>query len=174
MTSRRLKQEGLKSTDWDEICRRLSHEPNRAELGMFGVMWSNTVAVAIRPHCGIPHGGLAFRSGPVNAGVVDLETATVSPSRSATTIRPPSNPFKALRQVLEDSSGHLHDGARPIALLNALRFGPSRIPPMWVWWRASLRELPITATALACRRWAVRWHLIPLFGNPSSMPWPSV
>ena len=31
---------GLKPTDWEEICRRLGREPNRAELGMFGVMWS--------------------------------------------------------------------------------------------------------------------------------------
>ncbi len=35
-----LKQEGLKQSDYVEICKRLNRAPNRNELGMFGVMWS--------------------------------------------------------------------------------------------------------------------------------------
>ena len=35
-----LEQEGLKHSDYAEICRRLNRAPNRNELGMFGVMWS--------------------------------------------------------------------------------------------------------------------------------------
>lgn len=35
-----LIQEGLKQSDYVEICRRLKRPPNRNELGMFGVMWS--------------------------------------------------------------------------------------------------------------------------------------
>ena len=35
-----LKKENLSQADYDEICRRLGRAPNRAELGMFGVMWS--------------------------------------------------------------------------------------------------------------------------------------
>ena len=35
-----LNQEGLKKEDYAEICRRLKRAPNRTELGMFGVMWS--------------------------------------------------------------------------------------------------------------------------------------
>jgi len=35
-----VKQEGLTPADFNEIVRRLGRHPNRAELGMFGVMWS--------------------------------------------------------------------------------------------------------------------------------------
>ncbi|MFN9693936.1 MAG: hypothetical protein ACK550_09110, partial [Synechococcaceae cyanobacterium] len=35
-----LRQEGLSESDLAEIVLRLGREPNRAELGMFGVMWS--------------------------------------------------------------------------------------------------------------------------------------
>ena len=70
-----LKQEGLKSTDWDEICRRLGREPNRAELGMFGVMWSEHCCYRnSRPLLsGFPTEGPRILVGPgENAGVVDL------------------------------------------------------------------------------------------------------
>ena len=35
-----LRKEGLSQADYDEIVQRLGRAPNRAELGMFGVMWS--------------------------------------------------------------------------------------------------------------------------------------
>ncbi|MFN9070034.1 MAG: hypothetical protein ACK5WI_04035, partial [Cyanobacteriota bacterium] len=35
-----LRKENLSQADYQEICRRLGRAPNRAELGMFGVMWS--------------------------------------------------------------------------------------------------------------------------------------
>ena len=35
-----LLKEGLKEEDYIEICNRLKRPPNRTELGMFGVMWS--------------------------------------------------------------------------------------------------------------------------------------
>jgi phosphoribosylformylglycinamidine synthase len=35
-----IKAEGLTSNEYQMICDRLNREPNRAELGMFGVMWS--------------------------------------------------------------------------------------------------------------------------------------
>ena len=70
-----LKQEGLKSTDWEEICRRLGREPNRAELGMFGVMWSEHCCYRnSRPLLGgFPTEGPRILVGPgENAGVVNL------------------------------------------------------------------------------------------------------
>ena len=36
-----LEQEGLKQSDYVEIFRRLNRAPNRYELGMIGVMWSD-------------------------------------------------------------------------------------------------------------------------------------
>ena len=35
-----LKVENLTRDDYEEICKRLGRKPNRTELGMFGVMWS--------------------------------------------------------------------------------------------------------------------------------------
>ena len=35
-----LSEEGLKLSDFHEITKRLNRAPNRTELGMFGVMWS--------------------------------------------------------------------------------------------------------------------------------------
>ena len=35
-----LKVENLSINDFEEICKRLKRQPNRTELGMFGVMWS--------------------------------------------------------------------------------------------------------------------------------------
>ena len=35
-----LKVENLTRNDYEEICKRLGRKPNRTELGMFGVMWS--------------------------------------------------------------------------------------------------------------------------------------
>ena len=35
-----LKVENLTVNDYEEICKRLKRKPNRTELGMFGVMWS--------------------------------------------------------------------------------------------------------------------------------------
>jgi len=35
-----LRKEGLSEADYEEIVRRLGRAPNRAELGMFCVMWS--------------------------------------------------------------------------------------------------------------------------------------
>ena len=70
-----LKQEGLKPSDWQEICRRLGREPNRAELGMFGVMWSEHCCYRnSRPLLrGFPTEGPRILVGPgENAGVVVL------------------------------------------------------------------------------------------------------
>jgi len=35
-----LQVENLTLKDYEEICKRLNRKPNRTELGMFGVMWS--------------------------------------------------------------------------------------------------------------------------------------
>ena len=103
-----LKQEGLKPTDWDEICRRLGREPNRAELGMFGVMWSEHCCYRnSRPLLsGFPTEGPRILVGPgENAGVVDLGGMAIGwPSRSKVTTTPPrSNPFRGQPQGLAAS-----------------------------------------------------------------------
>ena len=128
-----LKQEGLKPTDWDEICRRLGREPNRAELGMFGVMWSEHCCYRnSRPLLsGFPTEGPRILVGPgENAGVVDLGGG----HRLAFKIESHNHPsaVEPFQGAATGVGGILRDiftmGARPIALLNALRFGPLEDP----------------------------------------------
>ncbi len=39
-TPEEIAAEGLKPSEYEEIVQRLGRHPNKAELGMFGVMWS--------------------------------------------------------------------------------------------------------------------------------------
>ena len=70
-----LEQEGLKQSDYVEICKRLKRAPNRNELGMFGVMWSEHCCYRnSRPLLkNFPTTGPRILVGPgENAGVVDI------------------------------------------------------------------------------------------------------
>ena len=124
-----LRQEGLTQQDYVEIQRRLGREPNRAELGMFGVMWSEHCCYRnSRPLLsGFPTEGPRILVGPgENAGVVDLGGG----HRLAFKIESHNHPsaVEPFQGAATGVGGILRDiftmGARPIALLNALRFGP--------------------------------------------------
>ena len=124
-----LKKENLGRADYDEICRRLGRAPNRAELGMFGVMWSEHCCYRnSRPLlAGFPTSGPRILVGPgENAGVVDLGEG----QRLAFKIESHNHPsaVEPFQGAATGVGGILRDiftmGARPIALLNALRFGP--------------------------------------------------
>lgn len=124
-----LRKENLSTTDYEEICRRLGREPNRAELGMFGVMWSEHCCYRnSRPLLRqFPTSGPRILVGPgENAGVVDLGEG----QRLAFKIESHNHPsaVEPFQGAATGVGGILRDiftmGARPIALLNALRFGP--------------------------------------------------
>ncbi|CAK6696565.1 phosphoribosylformylglycinamidine synthase subunit PurL [Synechococcus sp. CBW1107] len=124
-----LRQEGLSQADYEEIRRRLGRDPNRAELGMFGVMWSEHCCYRnSRPLLqGFPTTGPRILVGPgENAGVVDLGEG----QRLAFKIESHNHPsaVEPFQGAATGVGGILRDiftmGARPIALLNALRFGP--------------------------------------------------
>ena len=124
-----LKKENLSQADYDEIGRRLGRAPNRAELGMFGVMWSEHCCYRnSRPLLsGFPTSGPRILVGPgENAGVVDLGEG----QRLAFKIESHNHPsaVEPFQGAATGVGGILRDiftmGARPIALLNALRFGP--------------------------------------------------
>ncbi|APD47993.1 phosphoribosylformylglycinamidine synthase subunit PurL [Synechococcus sp. CS-602] len=124
-----LRREGLSQADYEEIVRRLGREPNRAELGMFGVMWSEHCCYRnSRPLLsGFPTTGPRVLVGPgENAGVVDLGEG----QRLAFKIESHNHPsaVEPFQGAATGVGGILRDiftmGARPIALLNALRFGP--------------------------------------------------
>ncbi len=124
-----LRKEGLSQADYDEIVRRLERAPNRAELGMFGVMWSEHCCYRnSRPLLqGFPTEGPRILVGPgENAGVVDLGEGQHLAFKIESHNHPSAvEPFQGAATGV---GGILRDiftmGARPIALLNALRFGP--------------------------------------------------
>ncbi len=124
-----LLKEGLNNADYIEIYNRLGRPPNRVELGMFGVMWSE--------HCcyrnsksllsDFPTTGSRILVGPgENAGVVDLG----EDQRLVFKIESHNHPsaIEPFQGAATGVGGILRDiftmGARPIALLNSLRFGP--------------------------------------------------
>jgi len=124
-----LRKEGLSQADYEEILRRLGRAPNRAELGMFGVMWSEHCCYRnSRPLLAqFPTSGPRILVGPgENAGVVDLGEG----QRLAFKIESHNHPsaVEPFQGAATGVGGILRDiftmGARPIALLNALRFGP--------------------------------------------------
>jgi len=124
-----LLQEGLKKIDYVEICRRLNRPPNRNELGMFGVMWSEHCCYRnSRPLLKkFPTTGSRILVGPgENAGVVDIGLGQKLVFKIESHNHPSAvEPFQGAATGV---GGILRDiftmGARPIALLNALRFGP--------------------------------------------------
>jgi phosphoribosylformylglycinamidine synthase len=120
--------EGLKPEEYEEIVQRLGRHPNKAELGMFGVMWSEHCCYKnSRPLLKqFPTEGDRILVGPgENAGVVDLGDGL----RLAFKIESHNHPsaVEPFQGAATGVGGILRDiftmGARPIAVLNSLRFG---------------------------------------------------
>ena len=123
-----LKVENLTRDDYEEICKRLGRKPNRTELGMFGVMWSE--------HCcyrnskpllaNFPITGKNVLVGPgENAGVIDVGNNQklvfkIESHNHPSAIEPFQGAATGVGGILRDI---FTMGARPIAVLNSLRFG---------------------------------------------------
>ncbi len=120
--------EGIKPEEYDDIVGRLGRHPNRAELGMFGVMWSEHCCYKnSRPLLSqFPTEGPRVLVGPgENAGVVDLGDGLHLAFKIESHNHPSAvEPFQGAATGV---GGILRDiftmGARPIAVLNSLRFG---------------------------------------------------
>ncbi|MBW4664878.1 MAG: phosphoribosylformylglycinamidine synthase subunit PurL [Chroococcus sp. CMT-3BRIN-NPC107] len=127
-TPEEIANEGLKPEEYTEIVNRLGREPNKAELGMFGVMWSEHCCYKnSRPLLKqFPTTGERILVGPgENAGVVDLGDGLQLAFKIESHNHPSAiEPFQGAATGV---GGILRDiftmGARPIALLNSLRFG---------------------------------------------------
>ncbi len=120
--------EGLKPGEYEDIVQRLGRHPNKAELGMFGVMWSEHCCYKnSRPLLSqFPTEGDRVLVGPgENAGVVDFGDGL----RVAFKIESHNHPsaIEPFQGAATGVGGILRDiftmGARPIAVLNSLRFG---------------------------------------------------
>ncbi|MBE9187876.1 phosphoribosylformylglycinamidine synthase subunit PurL [Microcoleus sp. LEGE 07076] len=120
--------ERLTPEEYEEIVQRLDRHPNKAELGMFGVMWSEHCCYKnSRPLLKqFPTQGDRILVGPgENAGVVDLGQGLQLAFKIESHNHPSAvEPFQGAATGV---GGILRDiftmGARPIALLNSLRFG---------------------------------------------------
>ncbi|APB33798.1 phosphoribosylformylglycinamidine synthase II [Gloeomargarita lithophora Alchichica-D10] len=132
MTPPDLARTGLTPQEYDWICEKLKRPPNRLELGMFGVMWSE--------HCcyknskpflrQFPTQGAQVVVGPgENAGVIDLGGVYLAFKVESHNHPSAVEPFQGAATGV---GGILRDiftlGARPIALLNSLRFGDLELP----------------------------------------------
>jgi phosphoribosylformylglycinamidine synthase subunit PurL len=127
-TPQEIAAEGIKPDEYLEICDRLGRHPNQAELGMFGVMWSEHCCYKnSRPLLKqFPTTGDRILVGPgENAGVVDMGDGI----RLAFKIESHNHPsaVEPFQGAATGVGGILRDiftmGARPIAILNSLRFG---------------------------------------------------
>ncbi len=119
---------GLKPNEYQVILDRLGREPNEVELGVFSVMWSEHCSYkSSRLHLGkFPTKGPKVICGPgENAGVVDIGDGQAAVFKMESHNHP--SYIEPYQGAATGVGGIMRDvftmGARPIALLNALRFG---------------------------------------------------
>jgi phosphoribosylformylglycinamidine synthase II len=124
---------GLKPDEFELIVRRLNREPNLVELGVFSVMWSEHCSYkSSRKHLGkFPTKGPKVIQGPgENAGVIDIGDGQACIFKMESHNHP--SYIEPYQGAATGVGGIMRDvftmGARPVALLNALRFGDPSHP----------------------------------------------
>ena len=128
-----VESHGLKIDEFDSIVKGLGREPNHTELGIFSAMWNE--------HCSyksskywlkkLPTSGDRVVQGPgENAGVIDIDDGDVAVFKMESHNHP--SYIEPYQGAATGVGGILRDvftmGARPVANLNALRFGDSTHP----------------------------------------------
>ena len=125
-----LEDVALSEREYELIVERMGREPTPVELGMFGSLWSE--------HCGYKHSKALLRKFPTagprvlvkagqeNAGAVDIGnglaiTMKIESHNHPSAIEPYQGAATGVGGIVRDI---FTMGARPIALLNSLRFGP--------------------------------------------------
>ncbi len=125
-----LDEIALTREEYDLIVSKIKREPNGVELGLFGALWSE--------HCGYKHSkpllrgfpttgeAVRVKAGEENAGVVDIGGGLavvfkIESHNHPSAVEPYQGAATGVGGIVRDI---LAMGARPIALLNSLRFGP--------------------------------------------------
>jgi phosphoribosylformylglycinamidine synthase len=119
---------GLSSKEFSNIQKILGRMPTYTELGIFSVMWSEHCSYKTsKPHLrGFPTKGKRVLQGPgENAGVVDIGGGwaacfKIESHNHPSAIEPYQGAATGVGGILRDV---FTMGARPIALMNSLRFG---------------------------------------------------
>ena len=133
ITAEVLSEVALSEDEYRLIVQKLGRAPNAVELGIFGAMWSE--------HCGyknsrpllrlFPTTGPRVAQGPgENAGAVDIGDGLVAVFKIESHNHPSAvEPYEGAATGV---GGIVRDiftmGARPIAILDSLRFGPLTEP----------------------------------------------
>jgi phosphoribosylformylglycinamidine synthase II len=128
-----LERHGITPAEYDRIVQLMGREPNLTELGLFSVMWSE--------HCSykssrvylktLPTEGARVVQGPgENAGAVDIggglaAVFKIESHNHPSFIEPYQGAATGVGGIIRDI---FTMGARPIALMDALRFGPVEEP----------------------------------------------
>ncbi|WP_430386497.1 phosphoribosylformylglycinamidine synthase subunit PurL [Blastomonas fulva] len=140
ITPQIVAEHGLKPDEYERILAALGREPNLVELGIFSVMWSEHCSYkSSRVHLKtLPTTGPQVICGPgENAGVVDIGPgADGKPLAAIFKMESHNHPsyIEPYQGAATGVGGILRDvftmGARPVALMNALRFGRPDHPKM--------------------------------------------
>jgi len=130
----RHRELGLTDAEYDLIVAKLGREPNEVELAVFSLMWSE--------HCGYKHSRRVLRTLPVEGGKLLLGPgenagAVAVGERLACAFKVESHNHPSAVEPFQGAAtgvgGILRDvfaiGARPIAILDSLRFGDVAASP---------------------------------------------
>lgn len=129
-----VKEHGLTGEEFDKICAILGRKPNFTELGVFSVMWSE--------HCSYKNSrywlkkfpttgpNVMVKAGDENAGIIDIGEGLAVSFKIESHNHPSAvEPFQGAATGI---GGIIRDiftmGARPIALMDSLRFGNLSLP----------------------------------------------
>src|SRR5512134_2697648 len=133
ITNELIDQHGLTQDEYQRIVDALGREPTLTELGIFSVMWSEHCSYkSSRVHLRtLPTTGPRVLQGPgENAGAVDIGDGLAAVFKIESHNHPSF--IEPYQGAATGVGGIIRDiftmGARPIALLNSLRFGPPDDP----------------------------------------------
>ncbi|MEM6534633.1 MAG: phosphoribosylformylglycinamidine synthase subunit PurL [Pseudomonadota bacterium] len=130
-------EHGINAEEWDRLVTRLGRDPNLVELGIYSVMWSEHCSYkSSRRHLSkFPTKNSHVIQGPgENAGVIDIGDGPNGPMAAIFKMESHNHPsyIEPYQGAATGVGGILRDvftmGARPIALVNALRFGDPSHP----------------------------------------------
>ncbi|MDE2758347.1 MAG: AIR synthase related protein, partial [Acidobacteriota bacterium] len=133
ITAELLERHNLTRAEYDRILSFLGRSPNLTELGIFSVMWSEHCSYkSSRLHLKrLPTQGPQVLQGPgENAGIVDIGDGyavafKIESHNHPSFIEPYQGAATGVGGILRDI---FTMGARPVAAMNSLRFGPPDQP----------------------------------------------
>ena len=133
ITSEQVKEHGLSEDEYARILKLMGREPTLVELGIFSVMWSEHCSYkSTRVHLRkLPTKAPWVMQGPgENAGVIDIGDGDACIFKMESHNHPSF--IEPYQGAATGVGGIMRDvftmGARPIAMMNALRFGEPSHP----------------------------------------------